>query len=88
MPQIQRKIENINTQMDDVRDFLKIAEKKLIEIDSGDNKAGQEGFRFQKLQNATYGEEVWPILLVIPWNRRPAGKPNRVWPGLFSRTGR
>ena len=62
---VQRKIENINTQMDDVRDFLKIAEKKLIEIDSGDNKAGQEGFRFQKLQNATYGEEVWPILLVI-----------------------
>jgi capsular exopolysaccharide synthesis family protein len=62
---VQRKIENINTQMNDVRDFVRIAEKKLFEIGPGESKTSQEGFRFQKLQNATYGEEVWPILLVI-----------------------
>ncbi len=62
---VQRKIENIESQMEDVREFLRIAEKKMIEIDSGDMNSRQEGFRFQKLQNATYGEPVWPILFVI-----------------------
>jgi succinoglycan biosynthesis transport protein ExoP len=62
---VRRRVETIESQMDTVREFVEIAKKKLIEIDSGDNASRQEGFRFQKLQDANYGEPVWPILFVI-----------------------
>lgn len=62
---LQREVKSIERQMDDVRGFIKVAETKMIEIDSGGESNRHEGFRFQRLQNATYGEPVWPILGLI-----------------------
>ncbi len=65
---VRREIDSINMQMDDVREFMKTAERKIVEIDPSmelNNRNRSDGFRFQTLMNATYGEVVWPILPVI-----------------------
>ena len=62
---ILRRIENLNSEKNNVLDRIQIAEKKLIEIEGGGNDARLEGFHFDKLQDATYGEPVWPILFAI-----------------------
>ena len=66
LAQTKRKIEDIKRQQGEFSEFVRMAKERLIEIDSG--SAGNdrnEGFRFQILQNATYGEQVWPILFII-----------------------
>jgi succinoglycan biosynthesis transport protein ExoP len=62
---IERRIDDIKLQMQDVREYILVTAKNLIEADSGDPNQRQEGFRFQKLQDATVGEVVWPILPII-----------------------
>ncbi len=64
---IELDIDAVEKQMEQTLQFVQIAEQRLIEIEttrkSGSNR--QEGFNFQVLQHATYGEPIWPILPVI-----------------------
>ncbi len=60
-----RRIDEIESQRDDVRKFIQATAQKLIETDAGENNARQDGFHFQKLQDATLGEKIWPILFII-----------------------
>ena len=62
---ITRRVEDIQLQMAGLREFIQAADKRMIEADTGDNNARQEGFHFQKLQDATYGKDIWPILPII-----------------------
>ena len=65
--EVKRKVESIKSQQAKHDEFLQIAKRKLIEIGSGETEGRNrhEGFRFQILMNATYGQDVWPILPVI-----------------------
>ncbi|MFK7768699.1 MAG: polysaccharide biosynthesis tyrosine autokinase [Mariniblastus sp.] len=64
---VKRKVENIKERQAEHNEFLQAARKKLVEIGSGEaeGRNRHEGFRFQVLMNATYGQDVWPILPVI-----------------------
>ena len=62
---IELDIGAVEKQMDQTLQFVQIAKERLIEIDSSASANRQEGFNFVILQNATYGEPVWPILPVI-----------------------
>ena len=53
---------------DKVYELLSLTQEKAFEIDpSGglNNRSSQEGFRFQRLMDATVGEKVWPILPIV-----------------------
>ena len=62
---VELDIEAVEKQMDQTLQFVEIARKRLIEIESSASSNRQEGFKFVILQNATYGEPIWPILPVI-----------------------
>ncbi len=64
---VGERIASTRMEMDDVREFIMMAQKKIVEIDpSGElNSSSRDGFRFDTLMSATYGEPVWPILPVI-----------------------
>jgi succinoglycan biosynthesis transport protein ExoP len=65
---VSREIRNIENQLTDVSEFIKMARMKIYETDpSGDlNSTGRhEGFIFDVLMNATYGQQIWPYLPVI-----------------------
>lgn len=63
--EIKRHIGTLETRLEDSRELIDIAKKKLVEIDTGESNHRQDGYHFQVLQDATYGQEVWPILVVI-----------------------
>ena len=63
--EVELVIGAVDVKMKKTLDLVDIAKKKLIEIDSSASSNRQEGFNFQILQNASYGEPVWPILPVI-----------------------
>ncbi len=68
LAEVSREIQTIQKQMNDVNEFIKMAQMKIYETDpSGDlNPTGRhEGFIFDVLMNATYGEQVWPYLPLI-----------------------
>jgi len=63
---VELEIEAVEKQIDQVHSFVLIAEKRLVELEtSGQGSNRQEGFNFVILQNATYGEPIWPILPVL-----------------------
>ena len=62
---IELEIDAVEKQMDLTYQFVNVANERLIEIESQGTSNRQEGFNFVVLQNATYGEPVWPILPVI-----------------------
>ncbi|MDG1872717.1 MAG: polysaccharide biosynthesis tyrosine autokinase, partial [Mariniblastus sp.] len=62
---IKVDIQAVEKQMQQVSDFVQIAEQRLIEIETSEKGSGQEGFNYQILQDATYGDVVWPILPMI-----------------------
>jgi len=66
---VKAEIESVKENMDQVNNFVSMANARLIELNSREDStrsgANQEGYNFQILQDATYGEPIWPILPII-----------------------